>query len=53
MPDAIQVNHVPERSRFEAVVQGHVAFTAYKLAGQVMTLHHTVVPPEIERRGIA
>jgi hypothetical protein len=51
--DAIQVNHVPERGRFEAVVEGHVAFTAYKLADHVMTMHHTVVPPEIERRGIA
>lgn len=41
------------RSRFELAVEGHVAFAAYKIDGDVITFTHTVVPKELEGQGIA
>lgn len=41
------------RCRFELPVEGHVAFAAYTLDGEVITFTHTVVPSELEGRGIA
>lgn len=41
------------RSRFELPVDGHVAFAAYEIAGDVITFTHTVVPRELEGQGIA
>lgn len=42
-----------DRSRFELAVAGRTAFAAYAVAGDIITFTHTVVPPELEGRGIA
>ena len=38
--------------RFELVVDGHLAAAYYKMDGDVITLIHTEVPPELGGRGI-
>lgn len=47
---AITDNH--ERNRWEAVVDGHTAFAEYFIRGNVITFPHTLVPKELEGRGI-
>jgi predicted GNAT family acetyltransferase len=49
---ADQVTDNPARQRFELTVDGHTAFTAYALAGDVITFTHTVVPKELAGRGV-
>ena len=40
-------------SRYELVAdEGGTAFAEYRLAGDTITFTHTVVPPELEGRGI-
>lgn len=47
------VNDVPERSRYEIVVDGEVAgFAEYILEGGQVTFPHTVVRPELEGKGL-
>ncbi len=38
--------------RFELTVDGHLAATYYKIAGDVITFIHTEVPPELGGKGI-
>jgi uncharacterized protein len=47
------VVHNAAQSRFEATVDGQLSEAAYRLQGNVMTMTHTSVPPELEGRGIA
>lgn len=49
-PDVV---HRPEQSRFEADVEGDTAFLVYERAGQTAVMTHTVVPRQLEGRGIA
>ena len=42
-----------DRSRFELAVHGRTTFAAYEISGDRITFTHTVVPPELEGRGIA
>jgi predicted GNAT family acetyltransferase len=49
----IEVRHNAKASRFEATVDGQLCVAAYTLAGDVMRIHHTEVPPSLGRRGIA
>lgn len=49
----VQVVNNTETSRFEAVVEGNTAFAEYRLQPGAIVLPHTVVPPELEGRGIA
>lgn len=49
----LQIEHLPEQGRFQVVVDGHVCITDYRLAGGVMTIAHTEVPPAVGGRGIA
>ena len=42
-----------ERHRFELVEDGHTAFAAHTIDGDVITFTHTLVPKAIEGRGIA
>ena len=51
--DDLKVANNTERGRWEAEVEGHTAFAEYFLRGNVVTFPHTVVPPELEGRGIA
>lgn len=50
---SVDVVHRPEQSRFEAQVEGETAVLAYERAGDVVAMTHTVVPRELEGRGIA
>lgn len=49
----VDVRHRPERSRFEAAVDGLTAFLEYEVAGSAVAMTHTVVLPQIGGRGIA
>ena len=50
MPHAVRDN--PDRHRFELDADGHVAFSNYTRAGNVITIQHTEVPKELGGRGI-
>lgn len=47
------ITHHPERHRFETVQEGRTAFVEYRLNGNALDIIHTIVPREIEGRGIA
>ena len=49
----VDVEHVPDRSRFQAQVEGQTAYLTYEREGNTVALTHTIVPPEIGGRGIA
>ena len=49
---AANVRDNTERQRFELEADGHVAFSNYSRAGNVLTILHTEVPKELEGRGI-
>ena len=49
----LQIEHFPERGRFQAVVDGHTCVADYRLANGVMAITHTEVDPQLEGRGIA
>jgi predicted GNAT family acetyltransferase len=49
----VDVVHRPEQSRFEAEVAGETAFLSYERAGDTAVMTHTIVPRELEGRGIA
>ena len=50
---SVSVEHLPERGRFQALVDGQRCVCDYRLAGDVMQLTHTEVPPVLQGRGIA
>lgn len=50
---SVDVRHDDAKQRFEASVEGGVAYCAYRRHGDVLRLHHTEVPREAEGRGIA
>ena len=52
-PSVIQVEHLPERGRFQACVDGHLCVADYRLDGGRMQMTHTEVHPALEGRGIA
>jgi uncharacterized protein len=47
-----EVTNNPDRHRYELEVDGHVAFTTYRLSPGVITFIHTEVPKELGGRGI-
>lgn len=47
------IEHLPQRGRFQTVVDGHLGVCDYRLDGSVMHMTHTEVAPELEGRGIA
>lgn len=53
MSDAIEVRDNPAEGRFESAVDGRLAVAEYRLGDGRITFTHTVVPPELEGRGIA
>ncbi len=53
MTTALDIRHLPERGRFEAVVEGLTCEVDYHLQGQVMAITHTGVPRPLEGRGLA
>jgi predicted GNAT family acetyltransferase len=50
---AVEVRHNAAASRFEATVEGLLCVASYRLDGDVMRMHHTEVPAQLEGRGIA
>ena len=49
----LTIVHNADKHRFEAAIGEHVAHADYRLAGRVMEMTHTQVPPEFGGRGIA
>lgn len=49
----VDVVHKPEKSRFEAEVEGDIAFLSYERAGDRAVMTHTIVPRHLEGCGIA
>ena len=47
------IEHNPGAQRFEASVEGRWCVADYRLIGNLMVMHHTLVPPALEGRGIA
>lgn len=47
------IEHLPDRGRFQARVDGHRSVADYRLAGGVMHMTHTEVPPALQGRGLA
>ena len=47
------IEHDDKQQRFSALVSGHRAVLDYRLAGDVMTITHTGVPPAIGGQGVA
>ena len=47
------VLHHPDRSRFEAVVDGTTAYLSYERSEEAVAMTHTIVPPPIGGRGVA
>ncbi len=54
MPETtIAVQHNPTAQRFEAIVEGMLCRTDYRMHGDTMMVVHTEVPALLEGRGIA
>lgn len=49
----LNIVHKPDIGRFEAIVEGLRCEADYQLAGNVVRMTHTGVPPQLEGRGIA
>lgn len=49
----LTIEHLPERGRFQAIVDGRPCVADYRLADRVLAIVHTEVPPPLEGRGIA
>ncbi len=47
-----EVTNEEGRRRFELEEEGETAFITYVVAGERITLTHTIVPPDIEGRGV-
>ena len=52
MPESGEVSNNEARSRYELIVDGAVAVAQYKLDGDTLHLTHTIVPREVEGRGV-
>ncbi len=53
MSTPLDIRHLADRGRFEAVVEGHTCEVDYHLQGAVMAITHTGVPRPLEGRGLA
>lgn len=49
----MNIEHYPERKRFQTVVDGITAYVTYTIEADALDIRHTIVPMEIEGRGIA
>jgi len=60
-PMELKIEHLPERGRFQAIVDGQPCVADYRLVGSpdpsvpgpVLAIMHTEVPPPLQGRGIA
>ena len=49
----LQIEHLPEQGRFQAVADGHLCVADYRLADGVLAITHTEVARALGGRGIA
>lgn len=49
----IEIEHLPQRGRFQARIEGQLSVADYRLDGERMEMFHTEVPPALGGRGIA
>lgn len=49
----VDVVHLQDEGRFEAEVEGSTAYLTYERSGGTVAMTHTIVPRELEGRGIA
>ncbi len=49
----LKIDHLPDRGRFQARVDGQLCVADYRLTDGVMAVTHTEVPPGLQGRGIA
>lgn len=47
------VKNNTEKSRYELVVEGHLAIADYRLEGDRLSITHVFVPEELRGRGVA
>ena len=47
------IEHLPQRGRFQAIVDGAACIADYRLQNGVMLITHTEVAPRLQGRGIA
>ncbi|MFV0600989.1 MAG: GNAT family N-acetyltransferase [Brachymonas sp.] len=52
MKEPFAIAHKSETCRFEAVIDGHVAYVAYELDAGILACAHTVVPTALGGRGV-
>lgn len=52
MTERYQVHHNPTANRFEIQVEGQLAVLEYRMDGNTINFTHTLVPAELEGRGI-
>ena len=50
--EAIAIVDNPEETRFEANIDGHIAFVSYLRRNDTIFFTHTEVPKELEGRGL-
>ena len=48
-----KITHIPEENRFQTIVDGHVGYVEYVQRKGSIDIVHTIVPREIEGRGVA
>lgn len=48
-----KVTHHPERRHFETTVEGYTGYVEYRREGDSIEITHTIVPTQIEGRGVA
>jgi hypothetical protein len=46
-----EIRDIPARQRFEMELPGGTAFANYRRDGEVLSIMHTEVPPQVEGRG--
>ena len=49
---SLAVHDNPERNRYEASVEGRLAFANYRVVGDTVAILHTEIPPELNGRGL-
>lgn len=47
------IKHYPDINRFEAHINGLVAYIEYQITNDIFDIIHTIVPKELEGQGIA
>jgi predicted GNAT family acetyltransferase len=53
MPEEIDIVHQPEKQRFMLEAEGLEAELTYQLSGKTIIFNHTLVPDQLQHRGLA